>query len=501
MKPEHEDPNNHAPEVLPDDGWDDEDPPEEQIPLKQDFVVPPKREERVQGNLGFKGRHVTRYEPKSQSDLDAPSDGPGESGPSKKEASGGRVPGKKKSEHQGKSLSGSSNLPPVKPTPIKGRSKKSPVRSLEVIPNPEEEAANETIEKVTLPVSSGSSVKHRVHEISRVDPTPANLKSVPQIPEKVTPSQVEEAKQEAVGRQRRQFVAGERGDWGEQQGGRSAGWMIYTGIGVISLIVLSVILSQKFGKTEVRESDKSLYSQLEIADEIPEAAMGTEMEDSKQIELLNISQKNGQELYARYAKAESVADFADFMFDRTHVEPIAKAAWSPVETRSDWKVDDSARWFVADEDGNHYAMMSGRNDDFSEFTAFFQIEGGELKLDWKATAAYSSASYEDLKEGKGDPGEIRGYLSKADFFTFALPEEKFHSFRLMSPNRLHTVWIYSEIDSELDQKLVKMFGISPITGQAQNEVQLTLSLERGPAESLPGQWMIKDLTGLSWMDR
>jgi hypothetical protein len=121
-------------------------------------------------------------------------------------------------------------------------------------------------------------------------------------------------------------------------------------------------------------------------------------------------------------------------------------------------------------------------------------------LDWKATISYASADFGDLKKGEGDASEVRTLLSLADLYTFAFPEERYRSFRIMSPEGSLNLWGYVAKASELDQKLQKLFLPSLITGESQREVQVILRLGQGEAESLSNQWLIEDLVRLNWLD-
>jgi hypothetical protein len=53
----------------------------------------------------------------------------------------------------------------------------------------------------------------------------------------------------------------------------------------------------------------------------------------------------------------------------------------------------------------------------------------------------------------------------------------------------------------LDQQLMAMFMVSPITGEFQKEVMVTLSLARGEQQILPRQWMVSQLLAKNWLDQ
>lgn len=308
---------------------------------------------------------------------------------------------------------------------------------------------------------------------------------------------VGESDTEDIARQRRRFVRGERGDWGEEKGHGSYKWMIYSGVGIVLLIILTVVLSQKFGRKPVRESQKSQFSQMDVFDDTP----GEKDADPEMLEMLSTSQTEAKEIYGKYATAKSAEDLTGLLFNESIVMPLLSSRWEPLNARSGWAPGDEATWTVLDREGEHYGVLEGSNDDYTPFYAFFRKDGDSLKLDWKATTGYGSAEFAEMKKAQGDGTEIRNVISQGDFYTFSLPEEKYRSLRMMSPDGNFTLWAYTERESELDEKLIKLFTPSQITGEAQSQIQVILSVVPGPDESLPNQWVIKDLVRMNWLDK
>jgi hypothetical protein len=165
-----------------------------------------------------------------------------------------------------------------------------------------------------------------------------------------------------------------------------------------------------------------------------------------------------------------------------------------------WVPAETAVWTVVERDDLSYGVLDGNLPDFSRFLAYFKREGDRLKMDWKASTGYGTAALAELNAGKGDGSEIRAWISQADFYTYSLPEGGFRSFRLMSPDGDSNLWVYTQVGTELDGRLIALFAPSQITGEVQSEVQVCLGLKPGPAEALPSQWMIADLTRLDWLD-
>jgi hypothetical protein len=174
--------------------------------------------------------------------------------------------------------------------------------------------------------------------------------------------------------------------------------------------------------------------------------------------------------------------------------------WKPMGADGGWMPSDKASWKTFQVGELSYAELRGLDHNFSKFVAFFRYENSDLKMDWKATAGYGTADFDQLKIGKGDGSEIRGRISRSDFFTHQLSDEKYHSFIVRSPKNDVSIWAYTEIGSQVDQDILALFSVSQITGDYQTEAEIILDLERGNQEILPHQWMIKRLIAANWLD-
>jgi hypothetical protein len=311
---------------------------------------------------------------------------------------------------------------------------------------------------------------------------------------KTTPSVLEE-KSKKAGELRRRFVRGERGDWGMKTGKGSVVWMGLTGVGVISIVVAAVVLSQRISKKS-RGGGDSMYSQLApIEEEDSDSA-----EDLEMLEMLTNSQDEAKGIFASYATAKTPGDFLDSVYRADDNREAIQLRWEPLGMKAGWTPGDGAAWTILEQDGMRYGVLEGSFSDFTRFKSYFRRDGDELKMDWKATSGYGTADFDELKKGQGDGSEIRAWISHADFYTFALPEGSFRSFRLMSPDGQATLWGYTKVGSDLDGKLLALFVPSQITGETQTDAAVVIGLQPGPDESLPNQWMIRKLVRFSWLD-
>lgn len=449
MNSDTEDPNNHAPQVSPSDEWDEVESSSE-IPKVQ---LPPVRE--------TKRTLVHRHEPKSVAPrtTGVTSDSENEEESESGVASSPDLSGTKK-ESDSQDLDDGTRLPPA---PIGNKS------------------------RLNFSIAPG--------EIAESDPRP-EFRPIQTIPDSPDDSSGEDSDDE-VARLRRRYVSGERQDWGEGRARDSAKWMIYTGAGVVLLVVLAVTLSQTLGTKPSSKSNISLLNRLTQAEDEP--AKGADRFDL--LEILNNSEQEAKDMYGKYASALTSAEFSSVLFQAEEVLPLVEKNWKSSGVKPGWIPGQGAEWTVLDSNGTHFGVLRGTHPDFTDFNAFFRSQGQGLTIDWKATAAYGTATFAEMKTGAGDGSEIRTWISPTEFYTFALPEGEFRSYRLKSPDRESDLWAYVPRDGELDQKLMALFSPSQITGAVRTEAQVTLHMEPGPEEGLPNQWAIQNLTSLDWLDQ
>ncbi len=513
MKPDMEDPNNHAPEVSPGDDWDDLDAAVE----KSRLGLPPRRNPGGRGlppKKKAKAATVNRHGTGSIAPrrIEQPDDAPREevSGedqpepkPRKKSA---KKAAKKSSRKAAKKTAKKAAKNPTAKTAKKSVAKKAAksappgLKQVEEVGEEQDETDVEgDIRLSTVPSAKPGRLHHTIgsNNPADSDPRPASrpVEKVSAKPKKKHTHT--ESSDEDVARMRRRFVRGERQDWGEEKGRGSARWMVYTGVGVLIIVVITVALSQMGEEAKTRESDKSLYSQL-----APDTEEDVEVtDDLEALEMLTNSQKKAADTYAAFAAATSPSELKEILHNPEEILPLLPKDREPLVTSKDWNPGDGAIWTVLEHEGRRYGTLTGSHPDFSDFLAFFVREGDLLKLDWKATTGYGTASFQEMKTGTGDASEIRARISLADFYTFSLPENEYRSFRLMSPDGDTNLWGYTVRDGELDRKLMKLFTPSQITGEAQSEAQVTMAMEPSPEEGLHNQWLIRELTGLSWLDQ
>lgn len=501
MKDNLNDPNNHVPDVSEDDDWDDA-VPDTQL---SESGIPPRRAKRTHSSQKEAAKSsvarddgqnkerrlavTAEREPKERLTVTAVNSKNAANSPAK--ASAQKRAGK--ATREAKATGSSRNAAKLK--------KKQQTVDSEAISTAEPQESSASSERVVLPPLPEGRPNRLVHSIGTGKSSDSDVRPKIRLDAKKTIQKAEvsgESDEEKIARMRHRFVKGERGDWGAAKSGHSNKWMVYTGLGVVALVILAVVLSQMLGRKEIRPSDSPIFSQLaapEVEDDLEED------DDVGLLAFLTGSQADAKVIYAQYATAKSGADLAKILVNAEAVLPILKEKWEPMEARTNWAPDENSQWSVHHVEGMRYGILSGTSPDFSAFNAVFQVEDEVLKLDWKATTGFSSAEFAELKAGKGDATEVRSVVSLADFYTFALPEERYRAYRLMSMDGELNVWGYTEIGSALDDEISELFLTGQITGEVQSARRLLLSLERGSDDTLPNQWIIKDLISKDWLDQ
>lgn len=479
MNPDTEDPNNHVPAVSPGDDWDDLEVVSEASqaglpPRRMDQGLPPKKVARTP--------RVNRLSPTLKLD--------GETLPSPPSPSGGDSAGKEMDAVAEDLEEADSSTKAAKKAPRKSVRKHGSKDPASPPTSPEAEKPEEN--RVVLPDAQPAK-RLRVNEIGSANDAPAAR------PEKMVAKAAVAAsgadKQDGTVK-RRHFSRGERSEWGAQHGRGSWKWMLYTGLGVVCLVVLALVLSQLTKRKNDSSNDEPLYSQLAGK----EVESQDSSEDLKDLELLTNSHEKAKSIFAVYARAKTPEDFIAFVHAPERNRQVIEGNWKPLAMKPGWLPGDESVWTVLDRNGIRYAVLDGILSDFTSYRAFFRKDGGELKLDWKATAGYGTADFAEMKKGGGSGKEIRATISIADFYTFSFPEETYRSFRIMSADGEANLWGYAALGSEIDERLLELFLPSQITGESQSEIQVTLHLEPGNGESLPDQWILAGIERLSWLD-
>ena len=271
-------------------------------------------------------------------------------------------------------------------------------------------------------------------------------------------------------------------------------WIISAGAVVIFIVVGAILLSRP-AKPESDAPKLTIFSDAKT----DKTAKG-EIKSDESLDTLIDGEDRAKMIFAKYATAKELDDFIDIIYLPDKNRKLISNVWKPTGMASGWKPGENSNWAVMETGGVRYGVLTVVLANSTSFRAVLRQDGDAMKIDWKATTGYSSANYAELKHGKGDAVEIRAILSPGDFYTFSLPEGEFRCYRLTAPDRGENIWAYTKINSAYDAKLISQFVPSQLTGEAPTEIPVVMVLARGPAQSLPNQWIISDVVRLNWLD-
>lgn len=281
---------------------------------------------------------------------------------------------------------------------------------------------------------------------------------------------------------------GESKEWGI---GRLHGhhWVIGGGVAVVTIVVGSMLMLPAINASnKPRENASALPVLAEKKDENLET-----------INRLLEKQPEAIQLFRSYSQAAHADEIVPLVRDGSAIRDILLKDWKPLNLSRQWAPSIESKWSVFNRDGRPGGLLEGTLPDGTPFSAYVTEVNNRLLLDWKATNAYSSAAYSDLEKGTGDASEIRGELSLANYYSDSLPEEEYHSFRLVSPDNVNLIWCYVRRGTEAEAKILTEFQSGEILKETPGPKKITLRLERGPEGSLPNQWTVAEMLHIDWV--
>ena len=363
-------------------------------------------------------------------------------------------------------------LPPKR---SKGENQSSPAspdsEGLRIEARPQRRQTDETEQKLEVQEIDGSVV--------RLDP---EIPTAPRIPRQITfhekPPEVE------VDPMRR----GEGREWGRSRI-HSVRWIVGTSVGVASIVVVAMMLLPL-----VNKSNAARQGQLGLVLDPDEDVKGAEA-----LNAMLSRQPEAEQVFRKYASASIMNDILPLVRDREAVESLIRRSFRPSLVPKDWVPPDDTTWSVFDIEGKAYGVLEGRLPDYSKFSAYLMLSEDQLLLDWKATTGYGTATFEELAKSQGDPVEIRAMISQSGFYTAAFPEAEFRSYQFVSPDGGTAVWCYTRRGDAADAAIEKLFAGGEILKSSTEPQKVALRLERGPADSLPNQWLIAEMLHKDWI--
>jgi len=268
-------------------------------------------------------------------------------------------------------------------------------------------------------------------------------------------------------------------------------WILVIGAGITSIIIAALLMLPFINRSNAIGQRPG---QIDLAVDTTDA-----IEDAVLIEqLLNLQPEAGA-LFRKYRTVATADDLATVVRDPRTIIPLIRANNRSVLISKRWNPSEGAVWNVLPANGKPFGLLSGIYPDFSKFNAYFVMEEDQLRLDWKATSGYGTATFDQLSNNQGDPAEIRATIIPSDYYSPVFPETEFRSYQLFSPDNMKAVWCYASLGSPAAKSLARLFQGGTILKATKSPQKATLRLERGPEGALPNQWLVAEMLHEEWI--
>jgi len=284
--------------------------------------------------------------------------------------------------------------------------------------------------------------------------------------------------------------AGEARDWGRSRK-QPVIWLFGSGVAVLATVVGAVMLLPSIDKSiaaRPRPGDTELVLE-------PDGMTA----EAQAIKNMLARQAEAEGIFRALVTAPSVADILPLLRDAGGIAGLIQPNHYLLGGFVDRLPPKTDHWTALRSEDLTYGLLKGTLPDHSRFEAYFVIEDGRLVLDWKASSAFGTADFAELAQKRGNPAEIRAWISNAGFYTLAFPEDEFQCYQLLSPDRQQSVWAYSHRGGVAEALINSRLKGGYILQNEEESMKATFRLEAGPADALANQWLIGELLHKDWI--
>ncbi len=489
-KTSFEDPNNHVPEVTPDDGWGDDDEKAENSALAASKRIPARKSagKPKDGDVSFEVRELTpaaaeAVENKLE-EAGAAAEAP-EEGYGTYEDPNNHVPKLTAVDDWGDQ--DSSFIPrkraaDEKPAGYAAKADDHDDKGIEI--------GIKVVERVQDEDVRGPVQRLEILEHISKQPVPEGG-ALPRIVPKNVIEKLEVPADEVAGDPWHGRNP-EAETWGRQRPVQ-ARWIVISGIAMTVGVIAGVLILPRLAwKNE--GGVRTNFSNLEV--------METPMLEGGAANLMELGEgieSKAKVLVEAYAKAASPDQVLPLVRDGERLEKVLRERWTPMKVPAGWHVPDESKWEILRIADREYGFLTGMLPDLRPFRFYIVQDGDKALLDWEASVGFSETKFEDLSKRQGEGGIVRGHVSVGDLYTFSLPEADYQCFRITSADGDTSLWGYVKRTDPVAEKMSEPFLPGIIPKEVLSEYPMTLRLAKGPAESLPNQWIITEMVHLEWL--
>jgi hypothetical protein len=266
-------------------------------------------------------------------------------------------------------------------------------------------------------------------------------------------------------------------------------WVAGAGIFITAIIVGAMALLPSINARNRSKSDGR-----QVNPDVEE-----KLESVEALNLMLTKQPEALQIFHVYATANHADEVIPVIRNGKALEESFRSHWHPSGISKQWAPSTDSSWSLEKVAGHPCGKLEGFLPDQSKFTAYFTNDGNRLLLDWKATTAFGTATFSQLKKGEGDPAEVRGELSPGDFYSEAWPETDYQNYRFVSPDGDTIIWCYGRRGEPAEKAIAPLFEKGAIIEESQDSKKITLRLQRGPDGALPNQWLIGEMLHIDWL--
>ncbi len=202
--------------------------------------------------------------------------------------------------------------------------------------------------------------------------------------------------------------------------------------------------------------------------------------------------KNAEPLAREFLSADNVAQIIPLVHDSGDVGKKLRAHYPDGKIVPTGMTKFNASGRVSYKDS--FAAVTVQTPDFeTKQLAFIDGEDG-LEIDWESWVGWSEVPWEELVKNKPEePKLVRVMLKWVDYYNFGFSDEnKWRSYRLISPDGETMLYGYAARNSLLDQRLRP--------GEPGATVAVTLKIHFRPDEQSPQQVVIDEYLTDGWVD-
>ncbi|MES2660090.1 MAG: hypothetical protein V4689_15820 [Verrucomicrobiota bacterium] len=280
---------------------------------------------------------------------------------------------------------------------------------------------------------------------------------------------------------------GEGLEWGRAHRS-SPRWILGMALTILILVVLGIAMAPRINAPN---AGRKITAAPMIEDE--ETSEGAD-----QMNQMLERQSEAMQIFRSFSQAVHFDEIVPLVRDGASLKDTLRENWKPMGISNQWAPAEDCSWGVVELGGHPCGLLQGQLPDHSKFTAYFTRESNRLLLDWKATTAYGTATFDQLESGEADGSEIRGEISLTDFYTSSFPEAGYQSFRFISPDEKTTIWCYALRSSLTFGQIARHLQTGEIVQEAPGPKRITLRLDREPDGALPNQWLIGGMLHIDW---